>query len=136
MLELTAQEATNHKQRNDTMTTSTTRARRGGEVAPNGEFYKGGQFINTIEENPKKGSRPRTARKVEVEPYKWEMSRDGEFPIFAIVGTVAAYIDRYNPAAGIMPYATGVEYYGDDYKGHKVADLCEQYNAGERWATC
>jgi hypothetical protein len=116
--------------------TTTTRARVGGEVAPNGEFYKGGQFINTVEENSKKGSLPRTARKVEVEPYKWEADRDGEFPIFAIVGTVAAYIDRYKPAAGITPYANGVAYYGNDYKSHDVTDLCERYNAGERWATC
>ena len=41
----------------ETMMT-TKRARKGGEVAPNGEFYKGGQFINTIEGNPKKGRRP------------------------------------------------------------------------------
>ena len=41
----------------ETMMT-TKRARKGGEVAPNGEFYKGGQFINTIEGNPKKGGRP------------------------------------------------------------------------------
>ena len=38
--------------------TTTKRACKGGEVAPNGEFYKGGQFINTVKENPKKGGRP------------------------------------------------------------------------------
>ena len=133
---MTAQEAINHKQGNEAMTTTTKRASKGGEVAPNGEFYKGGQFINTIEENPKKGSRPRTARKVEVEPYKWEAGRDGEFPIFAIVGSVAMWADRYDTAKGIKPHGPAIEYYGDDYKGHKVADLCERFNAGERWATC
>ena len=48
----------------ETMMT-TKRARKGGEVAPNGEFYKGGQFINTIEGNPKKGGRPNPSARYE-----------------------------------------------------------------------
>ena len=114
--------------------TTQTRAKRGGEVAPNGEFYKGGQFINTVEENAKKGSRKSTARKVQVSPYQWEMSRDGEFPIFAIVGTVAAYVDRYDVSKGIQPHASGVAYYGDTFKGHPVEGLCAEYNSGNLWA--
>ncbi len=50
------------------------RADVGGEVGPNGEFYKGGQFIATTEDRPKGGnlsweSRPKT---------DWEVQRDAE----------------------------------------------------------
>ena len=52
----------------------TIRAKSGGEIAPNGEFYKGGQFINTVEANPKKASisnGKNKVSKVEVAPYKY-----------------------------------------------------------------
>jgi hypothetical protein len=118
---------------NETMAT-TKRANKGGEVAPNGEFYKGGRFINTIAENPKKnGSQKKTAKKVQVEPWAWEMSREGQFPIFSIVGAQASYIDRNDAGKGIQPHAGGVEYYGDTFRGHNVADLCNAYNSGTRW---
>ena len=49
------------------------RAIKGGEVAPNGEFYKGGQFINTIAENDKRSARAKTPKtgKREIEPFVW-----------------------------------------------------------------
>lgn len=50
------------------------RADKGGEVGPNGEHYKGGQFIATSEDTVKGGSqtwepRPKT---------EWELNRDAE----------------------------------------------------------
>jgi hypothetical protein len=110
-----------------------TRANKGGEIGANGEFYKGGRFINTIAENAKKeGSKPRKPRKVQIAPYVWVVSDAA--PLFGMVGTVAGYIDRSNPALGIKPDAAGVAYYGDDYHGRTVAEQCDRYNAGERWA--
>jgi hypothetical protein len=51
----------------------TIRAKQGGEVAPNGAFYKGGQFINTIPQNDKRGgsSSGKKQSKTEVAPYHW-----------------------------------------------------------------
>jgi hypothetical protein len=51
----------------------TLRAAKGGQVAPNGEFYKGGQFINTIAGNQKQSSISRASKpsKFQVAPYQW-----------------------------------------------------------------
>lgn len=112
------------------------RAIKGGEYGANGEWYKGGQYLNTVAENEKKEARKRAfkAKKVCVAPYTWEMSREGFFPIFMIVGTIAAYVDRYDVSKGIKPFQPGVNAYGSDFKGHDVADLCERFNSGERFA--
>jgi hypothetical protein len=112
----------------------TTRAKIGGEFGANGEWYEGGRFINTIPENPKvHGSKPRKARKVQVEPYVWVV--DDRRPIFSIVGTGAEYIDRNDWTKGIRPYApcftNGVMYNGETLEN--VQALCDRFNAGERW---
>ena len=114
---------------------TTKRAAKGGEFGANGEWYEGGKFINTIPENQKKegGRRPAKARNVQVGPFRWESNDGTRVAIFGMVGAQAEYVDRYNVAAGIRPSAAGVAYYGDEYHGHKVADLCERYNAGELW---
>jgi hypothetical protein len=112
------------------------RAIKGGQVGANGEHYKGGQFINTIAENPKKeGSKPRKPRKVQVAPFTWVIDAEGRRPIFSIVGTGACYIDRRDPSKGIEPYAPAFRA-GRLYTGETLAEieaLCGRYNAGERW---
>jgi hypothetical protein len=61
-------------------TAVTIRARRGGEVAPNGAFYKGGQFINTVANNPKQSniSKESKTRKLEVAPYQYVLATHEE----------------------------------------------------------
>jgi hypothetical protein len=116
-------------------TNGTKRAAKGGEIGANGEFYEGGKFINTIPENSKKeGSHPKAkARKVQVAPYRWESNDGTKVAIFAMVGAQAQYVDRYAAKLEIEPSPAGVAYYGDDFHGHKVADLCARWNAGELW---
>ena len=115
--------------------TTQTRARKGGEVAPNGEFYEGGRFINTIAENAKKeaGVVARKARKVQVEPCVWVVS--DKKPLLSIVGTGAEYINRYDWKQGIRPYAPaftdGVMFTGTTIT--EVQGLCDRFNAGERF---
>lgn len=110
----------------------TKRAAKGGQVGANGEWYEGGKFINTIPENRKReGSTARQPRKVQVEPYVWVVS--DRKPIFSLVGGVACYIDRYQPAKGIMPFAPALAHYGDTWGGKTVQEWCDLYNAGERW---
>ena len=117
---------------------TTRQAAKGGEVGANGEFYEGGRFINTILENAKRhGSAPKAKnRKVQIEPGVWVMS-DGRRPLFAIVGTGACYIDRYDTAKGIAPFGPAFEMHGDRmYNGTTLAEVqakCDRYNAGERW---
>jgi hypothetical protein len=114
--------------------TNTKRAAKGGEVGANGEFYEGGKFINTVPENRKKeGSTKSKPRKVQVEPYVWVI--DDRRPIFSIVGTGAEYVSRYDLSKGIRPcehvFTNGVMYNGTTYA--EVKELCDRYNAGERW---
>lgn len=109
------------------------RAKQGGQRGANGEWYKGGQFVNTIPENDKRhGSRPRTARKVEIEPYSWQPGRDDAFPVYAIAGTLATISRENNQMA---PNAQAVAYYGSTFRGYSIQELCDLWNAGERWAT-
>ena len=113
------------------MTATQTRAKVGGEVGANGEFYEGGKFLNTVADKGKgKPAKPK-ARKVQVEPYVWVVS--DRTPIFSMVGAQAGYVDRYAPAKGICPSVAGVAYYGDTFRGVSVAELCARFNAGERW---
>jgi hypothetical protein len=67
------------------------RAKQGGEVAPNGSFYKGGQFINTIAANPKQSaiSRPAKASKVQIAPYQWAMVETIEQRMSCVYGKIA-----------------------------------------------
>lgn len=117
------------------MTCTTKRATKGGEFGANGEWYEGGKFINTVAENRKKeGSTKGKARKMQFAPYQWGFAPEGKsFAIFTMVGAQAQWIDRYNPELGICPNAAGVAYYGDEFHGVKVAELCDRFNAGERW---
>ena len=68
------------------MNTVTTqkRAAKGGEIGANGEFYAGGKFINTVEENSKSLKvAKKTTRKQEVAPYVWEVQPEGKISIFS-----------------------------------------------------
>lgn len=116
---------------------ATKRAVKGGEYGANGEWYEGGKFINTVPENRKKeGSfKGGRLRKMQFAPYQWAFPPEGaSFAIFAMIGAQARYIDRNKPEMGICPNEPGISYYGDEFHGIKVAELCERYNAGERWA--
>jgi len=120
------------------MATTQKRARIGGETGTNGEFYEGGKFLPSTE-RPKGKPVKKKPRKVNVEPYVWVTLEPGDNrkPILSIVGTGAAYIDRYDWRKGIKPYMpafqNGVMCNGETLEN--VAALCERFNAGERWFT-
>lgn len=73
------------------MKVTTKRAVKGGELGANGEWYEGGKFINTVEQNAKRhGSAPKAAklRKVQIKPYVWVMQEvASQKPLFSLVGT-------------------------------------------------
>jgi hypothetical protein len=64
------------------------RAKKGGETAVNGEFYRGGAFMPE-RNNPKGvGSKKNTLRKVQIEPGLWVESDKR-----SIMGAISAFID-------------------------------------------
>ena len=61
----------------------TIQAKKGGELGANGEYYKGGQWINTVEENPKGSSisvKRGKSKKCEIAPYVWQDIEVSNFP--------------------------------------------------------
>ncbi len=111
------------------------RATKGGQMGRNGEWYPAGSFICTTDlKKMAKAERKAGTGKQQWEPYKWSVAPEGKtFSIFGMVGSVAEYVDRYAENLTIKPSEAGIRCYGDDWHGHKVADLCEAYNRGERW---
>lgn len=52
------------------------RAAKGGEYGANGEFYDGGKFLNTIQENGKQEKkRKKPTGRREVAPFVWESAQ-------------------------------------------------------------
>ena len=105
------------------------RAKAGGELGANGEWYEGGKFINTIPENDKHhGSDNKKATgKQEVAPYKWEVApAENARSIFKLFG--GRYMDRNNKA--FVPFCNSQ---GADVD--KVQAIIDRYVAGEKWIT-
>jgi hypothetical protein len=113
------------------------RAIKGGEVAPNGEFYKGGQFINTIAENDKRAARPKTPKtgKREIEPYVWAVQPfAGAKSIFRALAGLGG---KMTDAGTFVIYEPVFERLGDRTTWGETLEecqaLCDAYNNGERW---
>lgn len=117
------------------------RAKVGGEVAPNGEFYQGGRFINTIAENHKvHGSNNKAAtRKQQWESYKWSVAPEGKtHAIFQLIGTqlspdrsVTLPNGHYRVVVNTTPQV--LAHFGDTAFGLPLQELADRFNAGERW---
>lgn len=111
------------------------RAKKGGEVGANGEFYEGGKFINTVPQNAKRyGSAPKgPAKKEPVAPYLWEERPEGKRSIYyAIVGIHGYYQN------GLLMVDENKEKLQNtlNYMGRtkeQVEAWVERYNNGERW---
>lgn len=69
-------------------------AKAGGEHGANGEWYKGGSFINTVPDNAKGEARPKkkATGKQEIEPYKWEVAPvEGQRSLFRLLAGVECF---------------------------------------------
>lgn len=112
--------------------TMTKRAKQGGELGANGEHYKGGQFINTIEDNPKKqGSSKRGSGKQEIEPFVWAVAPvEGLRSIYRKIAGTYGRVDRQGVLVlNINPVT--LAYYGENED--EIKSLTSRYNAGDRW---
>ena len=55
------------------------RAKKGGEIGANGEWYDGGKFIATTDHAKVRGSKASKSRKLEIRPYVWVESPGPEY---------------------------------------------------------
>ncbi len=108
----------------------TARAKKGGELGANGEFYEGGKFINTVAHNPKtEGSKPKRVSKVEIEPYVWVLNTEHRTSIYRILAGIFGKVIN-----GVMVINTNAQVL--NYTGRTLAEVTElanRYNMGERW---
>jgi hypothetical protein len=112
------------------------RAKTGGELGANGEWYEGGKFINTIEENAKRhGSRPKQAGKQEIAPYQWEVGPAGSISLYR---QFAGAWGRIENGVAILAYGSDTERLDHvlAYCGRTKAEaqaMLDRWNNGERW---
>ena len=113
------------------------KAKKGGEIGANGEFYKGGQFVADNPNTAKGMTAKKTAHKIEIEPYKWIITAANELSIMnaAGIGTVAIFVR----ANGWRDYSEIklVENAEEICKINKwdieqIKSFIARYNAGER----
>lgn len=75
------------------------KAKTGGEIGANGEFYKGGQFV-ADSENTIKGSNNsvKSSHRIQIEPYKWIEADKTVLPVMvsAGIGTVSRFENGNN----------------------------------------
>jgi len=108
------------------------RAAKGGEYGANGEFYEGGKFINTVEENgkqKKKWKKP-TGRR-EVAPSVWEMQPDSD--MMPIYGMLAGF-EVFNRLTGKFEFNNDLrgQYATPEFIKVRLSRI-DKYNSGEKW---
>ena len=98
----------------------------------NAEFYPGGTFLPST--RLPKGERPRYSSgsgRMLVAPGQLEVAPEpGLVAIFEVIRSII----RQRPDGTVEPLPRSHPYWehsGDDYA--RVADLCDRWNAGERW---
>lgn len=129
-----------------------TQAKKGGEFGANGEWYKGGSFINTVPENPKGIAKAKKkSGKKQIFPYQWAVPPTEEHqPIYQYVGTGLSMVSYdYDQKTGIVElnetwkgrmYEHRMWINGQkmtieeiDWYWERMNILAEKYNKGERW---
>jgi hypothetical protein len=109
---------------------ATNRAKKGGQVGVNGEFYEGGTFLPSTERP--KGKPVKKTGKQEIEPYKWELAPEGKTSIYkqiaGIIGSVRNGVAELRTDDRL--YVT-LSYYG--VTPTKAQELVDSYNTGNRW---
>ena len=111
-----------------------TRAKAGGEVGMNGDFYLGGEFLPSTDA-PKgtyssKDKCKAATRKQEIAPYVWEVPPAGMWSLLQTYGQVWAWNQDRTQTIGIANVS--VEYFGAEYLS-KAAAAAEMWNSGQRW---
>lgn len=105
------------------------RAKRGGEIGPNGEHYNGGAFIATTTLGKMaRTNKAKKPRKVEVEPYKWEMEREG----FRTIWSFFAGFEKVLITGDFSTLSEQtIRFFDLDVA--LLRELAAKFAAGERW---
>lgn len=124
------------------------RAKIGGEIGINGEFYKGGQFLPSTK-NPKRSKEKcgcNSKKKQQYEPYKWSVPPRGKkTSIFSLglIGTRLQYAGKGFDKIEIIDekirlnerYIENYGMFDENYflHGYKLKELIDMWNSGTRW---
>lgn len=113
------------------------RAKKGGEIGTNGEFYEGGKFLPSTT-NPKQSPAAKKApkaRKIEIERFKWVEVFNGERSIYQQLAGIHKF-DREN---NTFTFNTNINFqaFNPNCDAEKAIaedkELIERYNNGERF---
>jgi GNAT superfamily N-acetyltransferase len=117
------------------------RARAGGETGANGEWYEGGKFIATQDNAKRAGRSRKPTRKVEVEPWKWELPpEEGMRPIYGRMGAGVFTGKLDDGQWGLIARDVTWRYYFNTESAiarakEEYQAFADRFNAGERWTT-
>lgn len=113
------------------MTTTQARAKKGGEIGANGEFYEGGKFIAKTEKPKSQAEIRKATRRQNVYPYVWEVAPNIELvAIFPSLNGIEYYSHttktfEFNPELkGTFATAEAIE-----NRKNKIA----AFNSGKKW---
>ena len=109
--------------------TTAKRAKAGGEVGKNGEFYAGGTFLPNTTLCKMANTRKAGTGRVEIAPYVWVAS-EGRKPLYTLLKGVLGIVGRDGVAA-ITAHAQTLAYFG--YTREEAQRIADRYNNGERW---
>lgn len=105
------------------------RAKAGGEIGANGEFYEGGKFIATTDHAKRKAAAKRATGRQQVAPGNWEVPPTGMRSLYARWSGL--WVNGGNGTVMLNPGANA-DYFGADQL-QQAADAATKYNNGERW---
>jgi hypothetical protein len=112
------------------------RAKSGGEIGPNGEWYPGGAFIATTElSKMAKASRDKAASgRKEIEPYKYEVPPAGQLSIYGNLGPgVALQVNGSKDPANWSINEDYVRKNGGDLGVEQARGMLDRYRKGDRF---
>ena len=115
------------------MTTTAPRAKRGGEIGKNGEFYPGGTFLpnTTLRKRNQKSSRG--TGKQEIAPYVWEVAPKGKTSLYRqFAGVFGSVVNGVAVMRTDDRLESTLNYFGTTLEQAK--SIIERWNAGERWS--
>lgn len=112
-----------------TTMTSQKRAKQGGEIGKNGEFYAGGTFLPSTTLTKMTRTVAKGSRKVQIQPYTWVAS-EGRKSLFEAFAGVFGTVSREGVATLTASPAT-LAYYRTSRD--EAQEMIDRYNNGERW---
>lgn len=106
------------------------RARAGGQIGANGEFYEGGKFIATTDHPKNQVRQKKGTGREQIELGRWEPCPEGHRPLFGQLAGLEL-IDRGQQRFTFNPDLRGMYAEPDVIEQRKR--MIEAFNAGKRW---